>query len=133
MGVEHLPHAGITDQIIRSAIYVHKSLGPGLLELAYQRCLAFDLRKHGFNVRESVPVTLTFDELEVPGAYRLDLVVENCVLVELKSVEKLSPIHTAQAITYLKFSGLNAGLILNFNELVLRDGLRRVFNNKKTP
>lgn len=127
-----LLHYQITERIIESSIYVHQHLGPGLLESAYQRCLAYQLRKKGFKVEEQVPLNLRFEELEIPGAYKLDMVVENVVMLELKAVEKLIPIHTAQAITYLKFSGLEAGLILNFNSIVLREGLKRVFNNKSS-
>ena len=125
-----LLHFEITDRVIESAIHVHRILGPGLLESAYQRCLAHQLRIKGFKVDEQVPLKITFEGLEVPGAYRIDMIVQNVVLLELKSVEKLSAIHVAQAITYMKFSGLEAGLILNFNSVVLRDGLKRVFNNK---
>ncbi len=125
-----LLHYQITERIIESSIYVHQYLGPGLLESAYQRCLAYQLRKNGYKVDEQVPLNLRFDELEIPGAYKIDMVVEKVVMLELKAVEKLIPIHTAQAITYLKFSGLEAGLILNFNSIVLREGLKRVFNNK---
>lgn len=78
-------------------------------------------------------MSLTFDELEVSGAYKIDMIVENAVLLELKAIEKLGPIHIAQTITYLKFSGLETGLIFNFNSILLRDGLRRVFNNKHSP
>ncbi len=125
-----LLHFEITDRVIESAIHVHRILGPGLLESAYQRCLAHELRTKGFKVEEQVPLKIVFEGLEVPGAYRIDMIVQDVVLLELKSVDILSAIHVAQAITYMKFSGLEAGLILNFNSVVLRDGLKRVFNNK---
>lgn len=125
-----LQHSEITDRVIDSAIYVHRCLGPGLLESAYQRCLAHHLRKRGFRIEEEVPLDLSFDELKVSGAYKIDMIVENAVLLELKAVENLGAIHIAQAITYLKFSGLRTGLILNFNSILLRNGLKRVFNNK---
>ena len=128
-----LPHFQITEQIIESAIHVHRALGPGLLESAYQRCLAHHLRKRGLNIEEDVPLNLHFEELTIAGAYRIDMVVEKAVMLELKAVENLGQIHVAQAITYLKFSGLETGLILNFNSIILREGLRRVFNNKKSP
>lgn len=128
-----LPHSAITEQVIDSAIYVHSCLGPGLLESAYHRCLAHHLRKKALAVQEEVPLNLSFDELEISGAYKIDMIVENSVMLELKAVDKLGPIHIAQAITYLKFSGLETGLILNFNSILLRDGLRRVFNNKPSP
>ena len=128
-----LPHFQVTEQVIESAIHVHRALGPGLLESAYQRCLSHHLRKRGLEIEEEIPLTLEFEELTIAGAYKIDMIVEKSVMIELKAVENLGPIHVAQAITYLKFSGLNAGLILNFNSIVLRDGLRRVFNNKKSP
>lgn len=126
-------HSDITERVIASAIYVHKCLGPGLLESAYQRCLAHDLRRKGARIDEDVPLNLTFDDLQIAGAYKIDMIVDDAVLVELKAVEKLGPIHIAQSITYLKFSGLETGLLLNFNSILLRDGLRRVFNNKHSP
>jgi GxxExxY protein len=128
-----LPHFQITEQIIGSAIHVHQALGPGLLESAYQRCFAHDLRKRGLTVDEDVSLNLKFEDLTIGGAYKMDMVVERAVLLELKAIESVSPIHIAQAITYLKFSGLEAGLIINFNSIVLREGIRRVFNNKKSP
>lgn len=132
-GMAALPHFQITERIIESAVHVHRSLGPGLLESAYQRCLAHHLRKRGFRVDEGVPLNLTFEELSISGAYKIDMIVQKAVMLELKAVETLGAIHVAQAITYLKFSGLEAGLILNFNSIALREGLRRVFNNKKSP
>jgi GxxExxY protein len=132
-GMAPLPHFQITEQIIESAIHVHKALGPGLLESAYQRCLAHHLRKRGLTIDEEVSLNLKFEDLTICGAYKIDMIVERAVLLELKAVESLSTIHVSQAITYLKFSGLEAGLILNFNSVVLREGLRRVFPNKRTP
>lgn len=125
-----LIHYEITERVIGLAIEVHRQLGPGLLESAYQRCLAHRLRKRCLKVDEQIPVTIKFDELEIPGAYKIDMVIENVLMLELKAVDQLAPVHIAQALTYLKFSGLEAGLILNFNSIVLRDGLKRVFNNK---
>lgn len=125
-----LLHFDLTERVIGSAIQVHQQLGPGLLESAYHSCLAYQLRRTGIRVEEQIPLKLTFGELEIAGAYRIDMVVKGVLLLELKAVEKLGPLHIAQAITYLKFSGLEAGLILNFNSIALRDGLRRVFNNK---
>lgn len=122
-----LSHADLTEKIIGSAIYVHQKLGPGLLEAAYERCFSHHLRQRGLSVEQQVPLTLTFDDLLVTRAYKIDMIVENLVLIELKAVEKLAPIHVAQAITYLKFSGLEIGLIFNFNSIILRDGIKRVF------
>jgi GxxExxY protein len=127
-----LMHYGLTDAVIGAAMKVHQHLGPGLLESAYQRCLAYTLRQQRHHVAEQVPLRLEYEQLEIEGAYRIDMVVDEVLLLELKAVEKLGPIHIAQAITYLKFSRLEAGLILNFNSIVLRDGLRRVFHNKNS-
>lgn len=128
-----LPHFHVTEQVIESAIYVHRALGPGLLESAYERCLAHHLRKRGLAIDEQVSLNLKFEDLTICGAYKIDMIVERSVMLELKAVESLSTIHVAQAITYLKFSELEAGLIINFNSIVLREGLKRVFNNKKSP
>jgi GxxExxY protein len=127
-----LPHSEITERVIESAIHVHTCLGPGLLESAYHRCLAHHLRKRGLRLEEEVPLNLQFEDLTICGAYKIDMIVEGIVMLELKAVENLGPLHTAQALTYLKFSGLPTGLILNFNSKLLRDGLKRVFNNQQS-
>lgn len=112
--------------LIGAAIDVHRELGPGLLESAYQRCLEYELRRLGLRVETQVPISLTFRALEIRAAYRADLIVENSIIVEVKCVAKLEPIHRAQVVTYLRLTGLQLGLILNFNVPALRDGIARV-------
>lgn len=120
------PHAETTGAIITHAIQVHNQLGPGLLESVYEQCLAFELAQAGFKVEKqrAIPVSyrgLTFDE-----GFRADLVVEDKVIVELKCVERLLPIHEAQLYTYLKLSGKRTGLLINFFTRVIKDGIRRI-------
>lgn len=119
----------ITGQIVDSAMKVHTVLGPGLLESAYQACLAFELRKRGFRVTTQVPVPVVYEEVQVEVGYRADLLVEESVIVELKAVEKLAEVHEAQLQTHLKFSGLKVGLLINFNEHHLKNGIRRRVNH----
>jgi GxxExxY protein len=115
----------VTRAVIGAAIEVHKALGPGLLESAYHTCLVHLLRKqrHGCAVEVDLPVN--FEGLKIDRGYRMDLVVENSVIVEVKSVEKVLPIHEAQLLTYLRLSGLKRGLILNFNVTLLKNGITR--------
>jgi GxxExxY protein len=115
----------LTEQIIKSAIEVHRYLGPGLLESAYEECLCCELEqiKITFERQKMLPVVYKGKQLQ--AAYRIDLLVEGRVLIELKSVEKLLPVHNAQLLTYLRLTGLKTGLLLNFNAALLKDGLRR--------
>ena len=105
---------------------VHSKLGPGLLESAYEACLAHELSKAGLRFERQKPMPLIYDDVKLDVGYRLDLVVENLVVVDLKAVEALAPIFTAQMLTYLKLSGCKLGLIINFNVEHLRDGIKRV-------
>ncbi|MCS5490244.1 GxxExxY protein [Algoriphagus limi] len=118
----------ITEIIIGEAIYVHRSLGPGLLESTYQNCLYHRLKTTGLKVEKEKPLPVYFDGLYLECGYRLDLVVEDQVVLELKSVKKLKDIHKAQMITYLKLSGYKIGLLMNFNVLKLVNGLIRLKN-----
>jgi GxxExxY protein len=122
---------GITERIIGSAIQVHRTLGPGLLESAYAACLAFELGKHGLRVEEQKPIPLVYEEVKLECGYRADLIVENSVVVEVKSVEALAPIHEAQVLSYLKLSGCKLALLINFNVVVLKDGIRRFINGAR--
>jgi len=115
----------LTEKIIGCAIEVHKQLGPGLYESAYKECLCYELEIAGLLFEKEVPVPITYKEVKLDYGYRMDIVVENQVVVELKSIEALSPVHEAQMLTYLKFSGKHIGLLMNFNELRITDGLRR--------
>ena len=116
----------LTRQIIASAMKVHSALGPGLLESAYEACLCRELALSGLAFRIQVPLTVPYEGLRLDCAYRLDLVIEEKVIAELKCVEDLLPIHHAQLLTYLRLSGKPVGLLVNFNVAHLRDGIRRV-------
>jgi len=119
-------HAGITHEIIGGAFEVHRILGPGLLESVYRACLARELAIRGLQVRQEVAIPVKFKEFELDCGYRVDLVVGDAVIVELKSAERLLPIHDAQLLTYLKLSNLHVGLLINFNTAPLRHGIRRL-------
>lgn len=119
----------VSGKIIECAIRVHKELGSGLLENTYEVCLLFELHREGLNARRQVHMPVEYSGVKIDVGYRLDLLVEDQVIVELKSVEKMLPIHEAQILTYLKLSGLKLGLLLNFNEKVLKDGIKRIANN----
>jgi GxxExxY protein len=108
------------------AIPMHRTLGPGLLEAAYSRCLEYEIASRGMSVRREEPIALVYGALQLDNAYRPDLVVEGKVLVEVKSVVKLLPVHDAQVLTYLRLRGLAVGLILNFHGTRLREGIRRL-------
>ncbi len=118
----------ITEIIIGSAIQVHRTLGPGLLESAYESCLAYELRKRGLRVEQQRPVPLVYEEVKLDCGYRMDLLVEHAVVVEIKSIEALAPIHEAQTLSYLRLSGARLALLINFNVTILRDGIRRFIN-----
>ena len=120
----------LTRDIIGSAIHVHRELGPGLLESAYSTCLATELRLRHHDVGVKIPVPLVYREVRIETAYWLDMLVDDRVIVELKSVEQLAPIHQAQLLTYLRLAARPVGLLINFNELVLKNGVKRVINSK---
>jgi len=122
----------ITDAIIGSAIQVHRALGPGLLESAYEACLAFELIERGLRVEQQKPLPLIYRQVKLDCGYRLDLLVENRVIVEIKSIEQLAPIHQAQLLSYLKISGYKVGLLINFNVRVLKSGIVRMVNSFPT-
>ena len=109
---------------------VHSALGPGLLESAYQTCLAYELRQRGLKVIMESPVSIMYDKVRLPIAYRIDLLVEDQVVVELKTVAQLKPVHQAQLLSYLKLSGYPVGLLINFNVVHLRQGLKRMVNQR---
>ena len=113
-------------EVIGCAIEVHRILGPGLLESVYQECLPFELEARGLRFTSGAPVTIDYKGMAIRSAFKADFIVEGSVVVELKAVEALHPIHQAQLITYLKQTGCPAGLLLNFNSVLLRNGLRRL-------
>ena len=109
---------------------MHSAIGPGVLESVYKTCLAHELKQTGLTVSSEVPLPVVYDGLRLDSGFRIDLMVENLVIVELKCVEALLPIHKAQLLTYLRLSNKPIGLLLNFNVVHLRDGIRRILNNK---
>ncbi len=115
----------LTKKVIESAIYVHRNLGPGLLESAYQECFSLVLNKNGIAHTNQAMMPIEFDGHIVANAYRLDMVIENRLIVELKAIEEILPIHEAQILTYLKLSKIRTGLLMNFNAKLLKDGIRR--------
>ncbi|MBR9813965.1 GxxExxY protein [bacterium] len=118
----------VSRQVIDAAMRVHSELGPGLLERAYQAALAVEFDAQGVTFEAEVPVGLKYRDQIIDQAFRADFVVENCVLVELKSVENIAPVHAKQVLTYLRLTNLRLGLLLNFGAASLRDGIRRIAN-----
>lgn len=116
----------ITHEILDSAYKIHSKLGPGLLESAYQACLVYELRKKGFKVEVEKPLPLIYEEVKLECGYRIDLLVENQVVVELKTVEAFTDVHIAQVLTYLKLSENKVGLLINFYTKSLKDGIKRL-------
>jgi GxxExxY protein len=116
----------LSEAIIGAAIAVHRELGPGLLESAYEACLAFELIDRGLRVARQKELPVVYRSVRVDCGYRLDLFVEEMVIVELKAIDKLQPIHEAQLMSYLKLSGCHLGLLINFNVRVLKEGLKRI-------
>jgi GxxExxY protein len=115
----------ITSQIIGSAIEVHRILGPGLLESAYEECLVSELKKSGLKIERQKPVPVIYKDIRLKCGYRMDILVEDTIVVELKSVDQLVSIHDAQILSYLKFSNKKVGLLINFNVTLLKNGIRR--------
>jgi len=125
---EDMKENQITDKIIHCAIKVHSRLGPGLLESAYKECLFYELIKSGLKVEKEKAIPLVYDDVKLDCGYRIDLFVEDSIVVELKAVEVLHDIHLAQTLTYLKLTKTRIGLLINFNVLKLKHGLKRVIN-----
>lgn len=119
----------ITGKIIELSIKVHKSLGPGMLEGAYEICLTHELVKHGFKVERQKKLPIVYDGIRLDAGYRLDLLVNDAVIVEVKAVERIHPVHEAQLLSYLRMTDVKLGLVINFNMKMLRDGVKRVVNN----
>ena len=124
------PHE-VSRVIIECAMRVHTALGPGLLESAYEACLAHELHKAGLKVERQVSLPVVYDGIKLDVGYRIDLLVDGCVIVELKTVESITPLHKAQVISYLKLSGETLGLIINFHVEHLRDGIKRFVRGTK--
>ena len=115
----------LSERVIGSAIEVHRRLGPGLLESAYEEGLCFELKQSGIYYRRQVPLPIVYKDVRLDCGYRLDVVVERQLIVEVKAVDRITSIHEAQMLTYLRLSGINVGLLMNFNSITLKDGLRR--------
>jgi GxxExxY protein len=118
----------ISKIVIGCAIEVHRHLGPGLLESAYEACLVHELKLKGLNVQQQVPLPIIFKDVKLDAGYRLDLLVEDKVIIELKTVECFADIHTAQMLTYLKLKNLKFGLLINFNSVLIKNGIKRILN-----
>lgn len=118
----------ISNAIIGAAIEVHRLLGPGLLESAYEGCLEEEITLRGLSFERQKPIPIIFKDKKLDCGYRMDFLVENKVVIEVKSVEALAPIHTAQVLTYLKLSDRRLGLLINFNVMILKDGITRIVN-----
>lgn len=115
----------ISNLVIGCAIKVHKALGPGLLESAYQECLYYESKKLGFAVKKEVPMPIIYEEVKLDHGYRIDLLVEDKVVIEIKTVEQFTDVHYAQILTYMKLGNYGLGLLLNFNVSYLKDGIKR--------
>ena len=118
----------VATQIVDAAIAVHRELGPGLLESAYQGCLEYELRSRGLRGVREMSMPVVYRNVKIDCGYRIDLVVEDLIIIEIKSVDGLAPIHTAQLLTYLKLSGLKLGFLMNFNVQLMKDGLKRIIH-----
>ncbi|MCB0458156.1 MAG: GxxExxY protein [Flavobacteriaceae bacterium] len=120
----------LTEKIIGAAIEVHRELGPGLLESAYQQCLLFELKKLGLQVENEKALPIIYKEIKIDHGYRIDILVENKIVIEIKTVDFLNDIHEAQILTYLKLGNYPIGLLINFHTKLLKNGLRRFINSK---
>ncbi len=120
-------------EIVDAAIKVHRALGPGLLESAYQACLAYELCQRGLKVDTEVPIPVVYEKHRIDVGFRIDMLVEDCVIVENKAVEQIMPIHEAQILTYLRLTGLQLGFLLNWNVVLMRQGIRRMLNDVESP
>ena len=118
----------ITKIVFESALKVHKSLGPGLLESAYEECLFYELKKHDFKVERQVVLPLIYEEVKLSAGYRIDIIIENKFIIEIKAVEALNDVHLAQVLTYLRLSKCKLGFLINFNVSLLKNGVKRVIN-----
>tara|TARA_R110002050_G_scaffold104052_5_gene213273 strand:- start:39446 stop:39823 length:378 start_codon:yes stop_codon:yes gene_type:complete len=118
----------ITENIIGAAIEVHKALGPGLLESAYQECLFYELKSLGYSVKKEIAQPITYKDIKLDHGYRIDLLVENKIVIELKTVEKFTDVHSAQILTYMKLGDYPIGLLLNFHTKLLKNGIKRFIN-----
>ena len=118
----------IARQIVDAALHVHKTLGPGLLESVYEAVLSYELKKRGFSVEQQVSIPVVYESVEIETGFRADLIVEDKIIIELKSVDKIHDVHKKQLLTYLKISNKHLGFLINFNESLLKNGITRIVN-----
>ena len=123
----------LTDKIIGAAIEVHRHLGPGLLEAVYEECLCYELSQMGLKFQRQVHLPINYKGIKFESAYKMDLVVEDAVIIEIKAIEEMLPVHAAQLLTYLKSANKRVGLLINFNVPILRNGLKRIVNHYAGP
>jgi len=123
MSLSH--ESGLGERVIGLSIDVHRHLGPGLLESAYEECLCFELKQAGLGYQRQVALPIVYKDVRLDCGYRMDIVVQNELIIEIKALDRILPVHEAQMLTYLRLSGLRAGLLMNFNNVVLKDGLKR--------
>jgi GxxExxY protein len=116
----------VATQVVDAAYNVHSALGPGLLENVYEACLTYELARHGLNVKRQVELPVIYDTLKIDAGLRIDLLVNDCLIIELKAVEAILPIHKAQLLTYLKLAKCRLGLLINFNVPIIKEGIRRI-------
>ena len=116
----------LTKNVIGCAIEVHKNLGPGLLESTYESCLVYELQQTGLSIKSQIKLPIKYKNTTIDAGYRLDILIPEQLIIEIKTVDKLLPIHTAQLITYLKLSGIKTGLLINFNQVKLIEGIKRI-------
>ena len=115
--------------IVNTAYNIHTNLGPGLLESVYEEIMYYELKKHGLKIERQKAIPVYWDDIKMPIGFRADIVVENKLIIELKSVEKIAPVHQKQLLTYLKITDLKLGLLINFNEKLIKNGITRIVNN----
>ena len=127
--IENMHENEISGIIIDCSLKVHKALGPGLLESVYQAALAYELRKHGLNVVTEQPIPVIYEDVKLEVGFRADLIVENKVIVEVKSIEAIAPVHSKILLTYLRLTEKKLGLLINFNVVLIKDGIKRVVDN----
>jgi|SRR5215217_2425887 len=119
----------ITGIVIEESIKIHTDLGPGLLESVYEEILSYRLNKRGFSIKRQMPIAVFYEEIKMDIGFRADLIVDDKVIVEIKSVETLASVHSKILLTYLKLTGITVGLLINFNEAILKNGIKRIVNN----
>jgi len=119
----------ISKIIVDCAFRVHNELGPGLLESVYEEALSYEIKKRGLNIERQKGIPVNYDNLKMELGFRADIIVENKVIIELKSIEEIAPVHSKQLLTYLRITGCKLGLLINFNEALIKDGIRRIVNN----